>query len=81
MVKVVVITMIVSLLAIAFSGIVGWRIYMGLTFKDLNENFLLYIFTFTGLALLFVGGLLGFFLWPMCYGMDWVFDLIFSFFE
>ena len=76
MVKAVITTMITSLLAMAFSGIVGWRIYWGLTFKDLDENTLLYIFAFTAISLLFLLGLCGFFLWPMCYGLEWLFNLI-----
>ncbi|NBJ89856.1 hypothetical protein D5270_10200 [Acutalibacter sp. 1XD8-36] len=76
MVKIVVITMTASLLAMTFSGRVGVKILRQLTLQDLDEHFLLCVFTCTILGLLFIAGLCGFFLWPMCYGIEWVFNLI-----
>ena len=78
MAKVIAITMAASLLAMIFSGIVGLRILRRFTSKDFDEHFFLCVSVCTLLSLLFIVGLCGFFLWPMCYGMEWAFNLICS---
>lgn len=74
--KIVIFTMIASLLMCVVSVVLIRRQNKTLTFKDLDDDFLLVVAYTTAIYMLFLFGACGFFFWPTYYAIEFVFKFL-----
>lgn len=77
MIKIIFLTMSVSFLIFAISCYLLIKDKKTITFEDIDKNFGLIIVYYTSLYLLLMAGICGFFFWPICYGIEFIFKILF----